>query len=67
MIIAGGWPRAKCATRFMPIRGGRIALLTNWALMALGGRGRRRTPHRADWNRPARRDQVLAFVSDNFR
>jgi 2-polyprenyl-6-methoxyphenol hydroxylase-like FAD-dependent oxidoreductase len=41
--------------------------LTNWALMALEAKAGGETPHRADWNRPARRDEVLAFVHDNFR
>ena len=67
MIVAGGMAaRAVCypihADPQQPDR-----RLTNWALMALVAEAGGRTPHRADWNRPARRDEVLAFVRDNFR
>ncbi len=67
MIIAGGMAaRAVCyPIHADPERPDRR--LTNWALMALVAEAGGRTPHRADWNRPARRDQVLAFVRDNFR
>lgn len=67
MIIAGGMAaRAVCyPIHADPERPDRR--LTNWALMARVDEAGGRPPHRADWNRPARRDQVLAFVRDNFR
>jgi 2-polyprenyl-6-methoxyphenol hydroxylase-like FAD-dependent oxidoreductase len=67
MIVAGGMAaRAVCYPIFAdPQRPDRR--LTNWALMALVAEAGGRTPHRADWNRPARRDEVLAFVRNNFR
>jgi 5-methylphenazine-1-carboxylate 1-monooxygenase len=67
MIIAGGMAaRAVCyPIHADPERPDRR--LTNWALMARVAEAGAPTPHRADWNRPARRDQVLAFVRDNFR
>jgi 2-polyprenyl-6-methoxyphenol hydroxylase-like FAD-dependent oxidoreductase len=66
MIVAGGMAaRAVCyPIHADPERPDRR--LTNWALMALVAEAGGRPPHRADWNRPARRDQVLAFVRDNF-
>ena len=67
MIVAGGMAaRAVCyPIHADPERPDRR--LTNWALMALVAEPGGRTPHRADWNRPARRDHVLAFVHDNFQ
>jgi 5-methylphenazine-1-carboxylate 1-monooxygenase len=66
MIVAGGMAaRAVCyPIHVNPEHPDRR--LTNWALMALVAEAGGRTPHRADWNRPARRDEVLAFVRDNF-
>jgi 5-methylphenazine-1-carboxylate 1-monooxygenase len=66
MIIAGGiTARAVVYPIFAdPERPDRR--LTNWALMARVAEAGGRPPHRADWNRPADRDQVMAFVRDNF-
>ena len=41
--------------------------LTNWAVMARVGDGRKGPPRREDWNRPGRLEDALPFVRDRFR
>ena len=66
MVIAGG-STAKFACYPIhadPARPERR--LTNWAVMARVGLLGDRPPRREDWSRPARREEVLAFVTDKF-
>lgn len=67
MVIAGG-NDAKFV--FYPIHADPArpeTRLTNWAVMARIGDGSVPPPRREDWNRPAERAEVLAFVRDKFR